>query len=50
LLGFASTFRLNATESFQLRQDQPMAAVRSVTLVKSPRRSAWRSTMEKNTF
>jgi len=29
--------------SFQLRQDQPMAAVRSVTMVKSPRRSAWRS-------
>ena len=27
-----------------------MAAVRSVTLVKSQRRSAWRSTMEKNTF
>ena len=36
--------------SFQLRQNQPMAAVKSVTLVKSPRRSAWRSTMEKNTF
>jgi hypothetical protein len=27
-----------------------MAAVRSVMLVKWPRRSAWRSVMEKNTY
>jgi hypothetical protein len=34
---------------FQPSQNRPIAATSTSTLVKSPRRSAWRSMMTKNT-